>query len=258
MNEPKLKAELSQLNAIREQLLEALFDENRITDGYNELVQEYRQHRAELLLELSQNYQTSVILDPELRKELKRFIKEGDELLARLKNSEDTNIKNLAQIIGDQLKPEFSSEREDELIHELFYSWFSPVNYLYRLIETGVIVIKNLDFPEKLQSLIYELRHCIIFENYLAAGIMLRTIADVAVKDVLRKNFPQNDFKTLGEKLDFLETKSGFAIPASVLNAYRKDLNDYVHGKKLPNSKFIKQYMEIILDQVQELYEKSE
>lgn len=257
MNESQLRAELNELNTIREQLFGIIFEEKEPdSDLYSNLLFQYKSLRAELQLELTKNYKVPVIADPVLRKELQSFLNSGDEFLAQMKKKLNNN--NFVKEMERQLSPKFEQTRLDEVANELFLSWFNHYDYVNRLINTATIVVKTNELPENLHLLINELRHCLIFENYLAAGIMLRTIAEVAVDDVLKKNYLDVTFKTFGEKLDFLKDESGFGLPASILNTYRKELNDYVHGNKLANSKFIKQYTEIILDQVQELYEKSE
>lgn len=256
MNETKLRSELKELTSIREQLFEMLFEEAEPdSDLYKDLLYKYKSQRAEIQLELTKNYKVPVITDPVLRKELQSFLHRGDEFLAQMKKK--LGSIDFIKEMERQLSPEFEQARLDEVANELFLSWFNQYDYVDRLINTATIVVKTNELPEKLHRLINELRHCLIFENYLAAGIMLRTIAEVAADDIMAKNFRDVTFKTFGEKLDFLEDESGFGLPASILNTYRKELNDYVHGNKLANSKFIKPYSGIILDQVQKLYEMS-
>lgn len=255
MNEPKLRAELNELNTIFLKIMEIIFQQNENNNNLDDLLWEYKTRRAELQLTLTRDNKIPVIVDPVLRNELTLFLKHGNKFMSSFKKkSRDGDI---VKSLEKMLEPEFDNTRLKEVVDQEFLEWFNQYEYVYALINTATIVVKTNELPEKLHQLINELRQCIIFQNYLAAGIMLRTIIDVAVKDILSKNFPEVIFKTLGEKLDYLETKSAFGIPASILNAYRKDLNDYVHGNKLADSKFIKQYVEIVLDQVKELYEKS-
>lgn len=257
MNETKLRAELNELTSIREKLFEIIFEEvERDSDLYKELLYKYKSLRAELQLELTKNYKVPVIDDSALRKELQSFLHRGDEFLAQMKKELKNNdfIKEMER----QLSPEFEQTRLDEVANELFLSWFNQYDYVHRLINTATIVVKTNELPEKLHRLINELRHCLIFENYLAAGIMLRTIAEVAVDDIMAKNFPEQEFEYLGERIGFLKNQPRFSIPANVFSNYLEDLNSFVHGSKTVSSERIVVYSKhMILDQVQKLYEMS-
>lgn len=258
MDEVKLKSELNKLSSLSSEILLILFKEKGRTEDYYNYLDRYKKLKAEILLELTKNFKIPKVTDPALRSELKAYLKHGDYIVSELKKDSDESGRKFFKSIEKELKPEFSDERIRELEDSLFYIWFSGYDYVYRLINTASIVIKNIDFPEKLESLINELRHCLIFENYLAAGIILRTVAEVAVEDVIEKNFGKKDFNSLEEKLLFLAGKSSFTESASILNAYRRELNKYVHGQKLMKSKFVDGYVEIILAQIEQLYEAVE
>lgn len=272
MDETKIRGYLFELEELSNQILESLFIKDGLKNSYRDLVYKYRSIRAELFLELTDSRKLPRINDPQLRRELKDFIKKGSEMVSKFKSDEHEVFREIGAILEKDLQPEFSPEREKELEWDLFYAWFNPMDYVYGQIESALIVIKNLELPDQLEPLIYELRQCLVFQNYLAAGIMLRTIADVAVKDIMERNYPieanEKDpkdkknkkllYSTFGERLSFLNKRSQFSQEATVLNAYRKDLNNYVHGNKLVNKRFVKQYVEIVLEQVERLYEKSD
>jgi len=254
MDEAKLKRELDELSDLSQNLLNILLSQE---DGdYNSLLYQYKQKRAELLLEVNKDSKIPKIADPILRRELKFFIKEGDVLISVAKKSKHEAVRNFGKVLEGQFKPEFDPKRLDDLEIDLFYSWFSPSDYVFGLIETGTIVIKHIDLPEKLQRLIMELRQCLIFQNYLAAGIMLRTITEVGINDILKKEFNDYTFETLEGKLIFLEGRSAFKMPAAILNAFRKQMNEFVHGERLINSKYIRGHVDVVLESLEKMYEE--
>jgi|GEM_PF-3374622 hypothetical protein len=267
MDESIIRESLSKLDELYKKVILSLAKEKNLDieldfnfdENIEEVFAEYKLERAELMLELSSTYELPKILDPVLRKDLKEFIQNGSAGFTNTSSTNDQKIRAVLKALDEDLKPEFSHEREQDLELDLFYSWFSPLDYVYGQLELAPIVLKHLDVPSKLNRLIIEIRECIIFQKYYAAGIMLRTITEIAIDDILSRNFPEvvQDFKTLGERLEFLSRKSQFAIPAEALNYYRKDLNEFVHGEKLIDRKKVKQYMDIVLTQIDELYEKS-
>lgn len=266
MDEVKIRGYLFELKELSNKILNHLFIEKDENFSYTDLVYKYRSVKAELFLELSDTTKLPRTDDPQLRKELKRFLKEGEEFVSSLKKNQDKASKEISALLENEFRPEFTPEREKELQGSLFYIWFNPMDYVYGQIETAPIVIKNLDLPDQLEPLIYEIRQCLIFQNYLAAGIVLRTISDVAVKDIMERNYPieanerdSNGYlvlNTLGKRLSFLEERS-FSVEARALNYYRKDFNDFVHGNRLINRDRVKQYVNIVLEQIERLYEKS-
>ncbi len=257
INEQKLKQALDKLEDTSRKLILILFEE--VDGDFNSLFYEYKELRAEILLELAKDFSIPVIADPVLRKQLKGFLKDGDQLIASFKKNEDKGIRGFGNKIEELLKPEFNQKRLDDIEFELFYNKYHPTDYIYRLIETGTIVIKNIDFPEKLKKLILELRECVVLRNYLAAGVMLRTIIDVAVDDIMEKNFPNEEFDHLAEKIGFLKNQPKFSLSCSILSNYLNDLNDFVHGSKVISPDKIEVYVyDIVLDRVQDLYEKSD
>lgn len=267
MDEIKIRDYLFKLKELSDGILKSFYTEQGLENTYPDLVYEYRSVRAELFLEIAGNRKLPRVNDPQLRNELKNFLKKGSEIVSQFKSSDKEAFHEIGALLEKDLKPEFSPEREIQLEWDLLYEWFNPGLYVYELIKTAPIIIKNLVLPEQLEPLIFELRQCIAFQNYLAAGIMLRTISDVAVKDIMERNYPieanERDsdgylvLNTLGKRLSFLEEKS-FPVEARALNYLRKDFNDYVHGNKLINSDRVKQYVNIVLEQVERLYEKSD
>lgn len=256
MDEAKLKRQLNELSELLNRLISILFEKDRIKGEYNEILERYKQQRAEILLELTKDYKIPRISDPVLRGELQGFLKHGDRLISVAKKSTEKEVRNFGKVMAEQLKPEFDPKRLDDLASKHFYSWFSGADYVVRMIETGTIVIKNIEFPEKLESLINELRQCLIFERYFAAGIMLRTIVEVAVDDILNQKYQDQKFDTLEKKLDFLEGRSAFKSAASILNAFRKQMNEFVHGKRLINKKYVKVHVDVVMENLEMMYEK--
>lgn len=256
MDESKLKRQLNELSELLERLISILFEKDGIKGEYKNILVRYKQQRAEILLELTKDYKIPRISDPELRGELQVFLKHGDKLNSSAKKSTKKEVKNFAKVMAEQLRPEFDSDRLDDLASEHFYSWFSGADYVERMIETGTIVIKNIEFPKKLESLINELRQCLIFERYFAAGIMMRTIVEVAVDDILDQKYQDQKFDTLEKKLDFLEGRIVFRKPASILNAFRKQMNEFVHGDRLINKKYVKGHVDVVLENLELMYEK--
>lgn len=255
MDEAKLKRDLNNLAEMRSKVLNEIFQDHDETD-FNQLVYEYGALKAEILLKLTAPYKVPQIADPALRCELKTFLKDGDAFITNLKR--DGFNKETIKSFEKLLQPQFEDERLEEIAQDLFLVWFNQYDYVYGLLDTATIIIKNIDFPDKLHSLINEVRQCVVFQNYLAAGIMLRTITEVAVNDILQKNFESLDEYDLSEKLAYLKEEPGFTMPASILDAYRRDLNKYVHGERIMSKDQLQGYLEIVLDQIQELYEVSE
>ncbi|MBO6793242.1 MAG: hypothetical protein JJ895_04990 [Balneolaceae bacterium] len=257
MNEAKVQERLNRLDELLKQLLISLTQSDVTT---SDLIYEYREERAELFLELTESRKLPQISDPVLRSNLKRYIEYGDEFVASCKRDSNENIRAFGRALEEEIKPEFNTKREQEVEWDLLFEWFNPSEYVYAQIELAPIILKYLELPEKLEKLVYELKQCIAFQNYLSAGIMLRTITEIAVSDILTRNYPQYESKyvSLGERLSFLSEKSKFSTPASILNQYRRDLNKCVHGEKLIDRKIVKQFVKIVFSQIEELYEKSD
>ena len=256
MDEEKLKRDLKTLDSLRELIFGNIKgilneDEEALAQLYD-----YKNLKAEVILELTSSYGLPVINDPILRDQLRNLLKDGDEFITRIKNNENAD-KELINYLQKLLKAEFDSERFDEVADDLFLTWFSHYDYVDRLMETATIIVKNIDLPKKLNSLIYELRQCVVFQRYLAAGIMLRTLTEVVILDIIKKNYPNFEADDLHHNLNFLSNKSKFAIPAASLNAYRRDLNDYVHGEKIMKRDRLYGFLDIVLSQIQELYDSS-
>lgn len=256
LNEDQIEIDLTALNLLQSEIIAKLFD----SDGMDfkllhEKVQKYKQDRAEILVTLTAGKKVPRVKSDALRIKLREFMRHKYSFEEALK---ETKSGRLSKYLKELLHPELSHERRHEVAEEVFLTWFSHLDYVDRMIETGGILVKNIDLPEKLEHLIYELRQCIIFHNFLAAGIMLRTIVEVCIDDIFERMYPESEVVGLGKRLDYLEGTNKFMGPAGVLNAYRKDLNKYVHGNRLPSNKFTANYAEIILDQVQDIYEKLE
>jgi len=257
MDQVKLKNDLIELSSMSLELLSILL---KSEDGdYKSILTQYKNKRADFLLEINKDLEILKIADPVLRKELKDYLKNGAELIHLAKSSQDHSVRDFGKVLENQFKPEFEQKRLSELEFELFYDKYDPTNYVYDFIETGTIVIKHLDFPDKLQDLIIELRECIILKLHIAAGIMLRTIIDVAIDDIMKKNFPEENHTYLAKNIGFLKNRPKFSSHASTISLYLKDLNELVHGKRLISPDQMKFYaFDIVLERIQELYESSE
>jgi hypothetical protein len=257
MDEVKLKSQLDSLNNIRDEMLRILIKQDRSEyKNYSDLQWQYKTKRAEIQLILTRDREIPVVSDPILRKDLQHFLKHGDEILHEMKMQVGNN--DFIKEMEFQLRPEFEQERLDELADELILFWFNHYDYVYRMINTATIVVKSGELPEMLHKLINELRQCLIFGNYTAAGIILRSIAEVAINDIMEKNFPDQKFDYLAQRIGFLKDQPMFSTSASTISLYLDDLNEFVHGAKSLSPDKIKVYaQDIILERIQELYEKS-
>ena len=70
----------------------------------------------------------------------------------------------------------------------LFYSWFSGYDYVKALYEVGTIITGVDDLPSNLSMFVDELRLCYVFQRYLAVYTLCRTVIDITLRDVYKKN----------------------------------------------------------------------
>lgn len=71
----------------------------------------------------------------------------------------------------------------DELSGKLFYSWFSPRDYVLGLFRTGAIIVR-CPVPQELRGFVEEARQCFALSQHNAVLSMCRTIIESTVTDI--------------------------------------------------------------------------
>ncbi len=169
-----------------ESLYKAVLDatiEDRDVEKAHEHLKEYQQVRQSIRLRLFSN---SVMHLPDV---------EDKKILTHLQlisSGEDLPNPFLKSLFQDQL----DMESIQDLSAEHFFSWFDPYDYIEELYKVGSLVMGAGSFPKHLESLVSELRHCFVFQQYHATHALCRTALEISIRDVFEQqglNDPHSD-----------------------------------------------------------------
>jgi len=176
--------------------------------------------------------------------------------------------KALSGVPSELFRIELSDEEIEKYAKELFLTWFSQYDYVNALFKTGALILSIGELPKFLDKYVNEVRQSYVFQNYLAACVMCRTIVEICVKDIAVKRgllkMPEQRAKINSNKLiladfnDFNLDKMIDKISTDEINKSlhraRKKANKIVHGSTLATSDETLKIMKETFKAIHELY----
>ena len=176
--EEKLIQMAEQLRQAERKLVEALIDNN--SEAFAERLELYLNLKKQIKLAM---IETSVVAIPGTEN------REARELLQKLKLGEPLTLE--AAFAGTDAEKYFRDELEwheiEDLGFDIFYSWFSHYEYVEGLYNAGALIAAAGRLPSRLSSFIHELRHCLVFQQYIAVYSLCRTVLELAVREHFKR-----------------------------------------------------------------------
>ncbi len=222
-------------------------------DGVNLIpaVSEYESLRKSIRTRLLNQSVASV--DDARAIDLLRKITTGDGLPT------DRIIEHMVSMTGsDQLPEEFGDEELDALGSDLFYSWFSHVEYVTGLAELRPLVVRA-SVRENVAQLVRQIKDCYAFQQYEAAYSLCRTVIEASIRDIcvrcqLFPNLSENVI--LFEKFNWrqLREKVSSGSLEGQLKLIYSELSTVLHGRKTVSKDEARHAFENTLQVVEKLY----
>jgi len=244
-----LQDDLLSLDVIDRRIVKAVVER----DGENLItaVSEYESLRKSIRTRLLSQSVTSV--DNARAIDLLRKITTGDGLPT------DKLISHMVSITGsDQLPEEFSEEELATLGSDLFYSWFSHVEYITGLAELRPLIIRA-SVGENVTQLVRQIKDCYAFQQYEAAYSLCRTVIEASIRDIC---FRCQLFPNLGENVILFEKFNWGQLREKVssgsleeqLKLIYAELSTVLHGRKTVSKDEARHAFENTLQVVEKLY----
>ncbi len=184
---------------------------------------------------------------------------------------------------GTAFEELFDTELNDDEITRLepdvFYSWFSGYDYVKELYSVGAVIAGVGDLPSSLSAFVDELRLCYVFQRYLAIYTLCRTVLEITISDLYKKNnlsdpesenhtrvkelilrtdqkfrFPKYD-ATLYQMTKMLTTLHSYGHLRHTLDDIREKTNPLVHGNLDVRGGKPEEIIRVTLQAVHDLYE---
>ncbi len=171
----------------------------------------------------------------------------------------DKIIENLVLMTGsDHLPQEFSEEELCALGSDLFYSWFSHVEYVTGLAELRPLVVRA-PVGDSVTRLIRQIKNCYAFQQYEAAYSLCRTVIEASIRDICvrRKLFPNlAENVILLEKFNWkqLREKVSSGSLEEQLKLVYSELSTVLHGRKSVSKGEAHSAFEKTLQVIEDLY----
>ena len=244
-----LQDDLLALDIIDRRVVKAVVER----DGENLIpaVSEYQSLRKSIRTRLLN--QTVATVDDARAIDLLRKITTGDGLPT------DRILEHMVSMTGsDQLPEEFGDEELDALGSNLFYSWFSHVEYITGLAELRPLVVRTL-VGENVARLVQQIKDCYAFQQYEAAYSLCRTVIEASIRDIcvrcqLFPNLGENVI--LFEKFNWrqLREKVSSGSLEEQLKLIYSELSMVLHGRKTVSKDEARHAFENTLQVVEKLY----
>lgn len=205
-------------------------------DSMVDAIEKYAFMRKQIKLQLN-NKPVAKISHPDA-KEVLRKISEGeklraDQLIIALENHASVDVSML----------DFVDSELDELASDLFYSWFSPQDFVSASLEAGSLVA-SINVPDTLKAYVDEAKRCYALQCYIAVYSLCRTILETAVRDIcIRRKLVR---ATVGncepmEKHRWSDLRNKVTVGSPALSRqlddFYRDLSCLIHGNKTVTSK---------------------
>lgn len=172
-----LQEDLLELEKIDRRAAEALAEKD--VDALIEAVQEYQKLRKNIRTLLLSQSVTSV--NDNTANDILKKITSGEGLPA------DKIIERILSLTGtNELPNNFSDDDLDSLSSDLFYSWFSHIEYITGLSELRPLVIRS-SVSENAVQLVDQIKNCYAFQQYGAAYSLCRILIEASIRDICVK-----------------------------------------------------------------------
>jgi hypothetical protein len=244
-----LQDDLLMLEVIDRRVIKAVVEGNR--QNLIPAVSEYASLRKKIRTGLLDQSVASV--DDARAIDLLREITTGEGLPT------DSLIRHLISMTGsDQLPAEFGEEELDALGSDLFYSWFSHVEYVTGLAELRPLVVRA-SVGGKVSQLVRQIKDCYAFQQYEATYSLCRTVIEASIRDIcIRcKLFPNlGENVILFEKFNWrqLREKVSSGSLEEELKQIYSELSTVLHGRKTVSKEDARHAFENTLRVVEKLY----
>lgn len=279
LDEMKLSRIINRLEELYNKVISSAFDSNIDKEALNE----YRESKKELLLYLFDK--PIQITDSkhfaEVRKRLQRLTLNGDPFLPD-KSFDDEKFNKALNMFKDLLEPEFSSEEIDDLAWKYFYDFFSGQDYVLHKMKSQLLFLQTERLPENFKAFITEIQECFIFQKYIAATVLCRTVLEIAIRDLFKQNklsseksryWPEiepffqkkreenksffiEDFDpTLNERMNIMSLVEKFSPYTKEMHEVRTLGNSIVHGNRISNRETCSEMIKKTFLLIHHLYE---
>jgi len=244
-----LQDDLLALDLIDRRVVKAVVE--RDGDNLKPALSEYESLRKSIRTRLLD--QSVAFVDDTHAVDLLRKITTGDGLPT------DRLIKHLASLTdSDQLPEEFCEEELDALGSDLFYSWFSHIEYVTGLAELRPLVVRA-SVGENVARLVQQVKDCYAFQQYEAAYSLCRTVIEASIRDIcvrcqLFPNLGENVI--LFEKFNWRQLRervSSGSVQGQLKLIY-SELSTVLHGRKSVSKDEARQAFENTLQVVEKIY----
>lgn len=168
-------------------------------------------------------------------------------------------IEHINSIAGsDQSHGKFDQESLDTLGSDLFYSWFSHVEYVTGLAELRPLVVRA-SVRENVARLVRQIKDCYAFQQYEAAYSLCRTVIEASIRDIcfrcrLIPDLAENEilFKRFTWKQ--LREKVASGSLEEQLKLIYSELCTVLHGRREVSKEEARQAFENTLGVIEKLY----
>lgn len=180
----KMQSKINRMEELYHQILKGIIQNGEINFDATE---EYRSLKKEILLSLFDEpiHYTEDKYFPDVRESLQKLTLNGDPFFDH-KISGNEDIDKLFTAFSDMLDIDISHEI-DQLALDEFYSWFSGEEYIRQKIKGQLLILQSERLPQFLSDYVNEIRECFIFQQYIAAFVLCRTVFEIATRDLVQK-----------------------------------------------------------------------
>ncbi len=216
-----------------------------------------------------------------VRERLQRLTLNGDPFLPdnlnqkKIENNEGFDFTKI-------FEPEFTFNEVEELASSKFYSWFSGEEYVINKMKSQILFLQTERLPENFQSFIREIQECYVFQNYIAAFVLCRTVTDIAIRDLFDRNKLQSDHSkywddikgyyekkrennnhftiedfvpNLFERMNIMGLVPKFSLYKNEMHEVRSMGNSIIHGNSVPNHETCTEMIKKTFFLIHHLYE---
>lgn len=270
---------VNELERLYRKIINQIFDEN--LDG--QLVHDYRETKKKLFFQLisSTIHLSNTTQFAEVRKALQKLTPSDDPNIPNSKKF-DESIRMFLDSLKSDLQFQFTPTEYDQLTDEFFYSWFSPDDFIDRLFSIQLLFLKTDKFPQEMYRIADEIRNCYAFHQTTAGFALCRTLFEIAIKDVYKKNnlhkpnsscFSivydyidssgvkinriENFNPTLSQRIEILTRLSKFSDIKQQLDNVRLLGNEIIHGDYIANDSLALEMIQKTFQVIQDIYERN-
>ncbi|HUU28984.1 MAG TPA: hypothetical protein VM123_14340 [archaeon] len=213
-----------------------------------------------------------------IKKAIKKFLienpvltnikdRKAQELIQKISSGEYLDIEERFKTaqLGELLSDELDESELEELGFDLFFSWFSHLDYVREMYEVGALILGVSKLPENLYPCIKQVRKCFVFQQYLAVCTLCRTALEISVRDIcIKKGLlkkEQNkiiDIRTYQENLSSMINKVSKGDLRIKLHTLRDKMNFIIHGHRDVGIGEAKEILTETFKTIQDLYYQHE